>query len=647
MNVRANDNRSRLARRLSLGLVAVTLGAGPPAPTPAAVPTTAAPRAVDPGVTPAQAFDLPPLPDEPNALLRPPVDPTFPSPAPDPVVAPFRTPRDLPVGFAGKSGVLPTETQTTADFIPVPDRWRIGFPVQDRYDRGHPFMEDYPYHPGKALDPYNQHIFKGDYPILGQHTFFEGTLSSLTFLQGARVPTQTGAFESTERPGQFPFFGRSNQFAFQQYASALLEVFHGDAGFKPKDWAVAVQPVFNVNNVSVSELAVVNPDVLAGQTRTRTFIALQQWFGEIKIADLSPNYDFASLRVGSQFFNSDFRGFIFNDINRGVRLFGTRNSNRDQFNFAYFRQLEKDTNSGLNSFSDRRQNVFIANYFRQDFIFPGYTVQANVHYNNDLGSFKINKNRVLNRPDGAGIFQKHQVDAVYLGLTGDGHWNRINVNNAFYFVVGRDSLNPLANRPVDISAGMAAVELSYDRDWMRFRTSFLWFTGDNDINDRKATGFDSILDNQNFAGGIFNYFQRQTIPLFGVNLTNGGSLVPDLRSSKIQGQSNFVNPGLLLFNLGQDMDLTPKLKMVNNMNFKWFETTNVLQQFLFDGRIHRGIGTDLSSGFVYRPFLSDNVIVVTGFQTLLPSLGFRDLYSNDGRRVDVPFSGFLSININF
>ena len=92
---------------------------------------------------------------------------------------------------------------------------------------------------------------------------------------------------------------------------------------------------------------------------------------------------------------------------------------------------------------------------------------------------------------------------------------------------------------------MAALELSYDRDWARFRTCGFYASGDGNINNSTPTGFDTILDNPNFAGGEFSYWQRQQIPLFGVNLTQRNSLVADLRSSKIQGQSNFVNPGML------------------------------------------------------------------------------------------------------
>ena len=65
---------------------------------------------------------------------------------------------------------------------------------------------------------------------------------------------------------------------------------------------------------------------------------------------------------------------------------------------------------------------------------------------------------------------------------------------------------------------MVAVEGSYDRDWVRFRTSFFYVSGDKNINNNHATGFDTILDGPNFAGGPFSYWNRQQIPLFGVNL---------------------------------------------------------------------------------------------------------------------------------
>src|SRR5205085_3271763 len=119
----------------------------------------------------------------------------------------------------------------------------------------------------------------------------------------------------------------------------------------------------------------------------------------------------------------------------------------------------------------------------------------------------------------------HQVDVAYLGWTGDGHIDRYNITHAFYWAVGHDSKNPIGNTEQQISGEMAAVELSYDRDWARFRVSYFYSSGDNDVNNRHATGFDSIFDNPNFAGGAFSFWQRQQIPLFNVNLVQRESLI--------------------------------------------------------------------------------------------------------------------------
>jgi hypothetical protein len=328
---------------------------------------------------------------------------------------------------------------------------------------------------------------------------------------------------------------------------------------------------------------------------------LQEWFVEAKLADLSPEYDFLSIRAGSQFFNSDFRGFIFSDTNRAIRLFGTEFGNRDQFNLVLFKQLDKDVNSQLNTFEDRHQTVLIGNYYRQDFIFPGYTAQVSVTYNNDRPTFKFDKNGFLVRPDPAGIAEPHGLDVCYLGWAGDGHIGRINITHQFYWALGRDSDNPMAGQGEDINAQMFALELSYDRDWVRFRSSFFWASGDDNPTNSHATGFDAIFDNPNFAGGNFSFWQREQIGLMGVNLKQRESLLPDLRSSKIQGQSNFVNPGLLLANFGIDMDLTPKIKLINNYNLLWFDETEVLEQFVFQEKVHHVIALTVRTVRYFSP----------------------------------------------
>lgn len=566
------------------------------------------------------------------------------------------TPWQVPNGFSGRSSVMNWEGAGNNHFVPEPDRWRSGFPLWDRYGPDHsvleprdPFEEDAPYVRGFRLNPYRQNVIKGDYPIIGQHTFLNITATSFSDFEFRQVPTPTTPFETTPDPGQEDFFGNPDQFFYNQDFRLSIELFHGDAGFKPFDWRARIMPVFNINYLDVEELGVVSPDVTRGTTRYREDQSLEEWFVEAKLADTSPDFDFASMRVGSQPFVSDFRGFIFSDINRAARLFGTRNANRDQFNVIVYDPLEKNTNSGLNSFEgDRDQTIAIANYFRQDFIWPGYTSQWSVHYDDDRGEGLVfDRNGFLVRPDPAGVFTPHHVEAVYLGWTGDGHINRFNVSNAFYWVVGHDDLNPLAGQAVDISAQMAAAEISYDRDWMRFRTSVFWASGDDDILDDEGNGFDAIFDNPNFAGGEFSYWQRQSIKLLGVNLVDRFSLVPHLRSSKIQGQANFVNPGLFLLNFGADAEVTPRLRLISNANLLWFDDTNVLEQFVFQSGINRHIGTDLSLGFERRPLLNDNLILTGGVSTLIPGAGFKDLYNPFLGDVDSLFATFLQITATF
>jgi len=553
---------------------------------------------------------------------------------------------DPPLGFSGRSSVVPS-LLPNQDFAPIEDRWRIGYPVWDRYNKGQPALDDYPFEFGRLLDPFNQNVLKGDYPIIGQDIFLTTQVTSLSLFEGRQIPTATTPFESTAREFTRDFFGRPNQFIYQQFLFVSLDLNRGDAAFKPTDWRIKVTGAFNANYLDAEELAVVSPDVRRGTSRGRSWVVPQEWFLEYKIADLSVEYDFLSVRAGQQPFTSDFRGFIFSDINRGIRLFGSLNGNRDQFNLVYFDQAEKDTNSLLNEFDDRNQNVLIANYYRQDFIFPGYTMSASVHYNNDAPSLHYDKNGFLVRPDPVGVFRPHRVETAYLGFAGDGHIGRYNISHAFYWAVGRDSRNLIANKPQDISGQMAALELSYDRDWIRFRASGFYSSGDGNVNNNKATGFDSILDNPIFAGGEFSFWQRQNIPLFGVNLTQRGSLIPDLRSSKVQGQANFVNPGLWLINGGFDIEITPRLRMINNANFLMFDKTNSLETFIFQGAIDREIGTDVSIGFEYRPLLSNNVIFLAGVSMFTPANGFKQIYNKLNTDVDPLYAGFLEVALQF
>ncbi len=179
------------------------------------------------------------------------------------------------------------------------------------------------------------------------------------------------------------------------------------------------------------------------------------------------------------------------------------------------------------------------------------------------------------------------------------------------------------------------------------RTSYLYASGDDNPDDGRATGFDAIFPNPNFAGAEFSYFGRQAIRLFGVELTNRLSLTPSMRSSKFQGQTNFVNPGLHLFNLGMDADITPRLKLIHNTNFLWFDKTQPLETYLFADRVRNFIGTDISLGAEYRPLLNNNILFLGGLATLISGDGFKDLYQRFDGKTQNHVAGFVEVVLEF
>jgi hypothetical protein len=532
--------------------------------------------------------------------------------------------------------VLPPLQQV---FLATPDRWNIAMPEWDRYGRD----GEFPYvRKSHWWDPFNRNRLKGDEPIFGQQTFLNITATAETLADERRVPATSNV--SSARPGSSDFFGKGEQFALSETFRFSFDLFHGDTSFRPVDWRIRVTPAVNVNYLNARELGIVNVDVRNGTTRLDSHAGLQEAFVEYKIRDLSPNYDFLSVRAGIQSFSSDFRGFLFVDEQPGVRLFGNLRSDRWEYNLAYFSFLEKNTNSGLNTFQPRRQQVIVANLYIQDFFRPGYTAQFSIHYNKDDASVHYDDNGFLVRPAPVGIFQAHNVRAAYLGWTGNGHFGRINVNHAFYQALGTDDLNPIAGRSVTINAQMAAAEVSLDKDWSRYKVSALFASGDGNPRGSRATGFDSIVDVPAFAGGIFSFWNREGIRFTGtgVALTSPDSLLPSLRTNKEEGQANFVNPGIFILNAGADFDLTPKLKSLVNVNYLRFERTAPLELLLFESPIRNTIGVDTSLGFQYRPPLSENILIIGGASALSPGQGFRDIYS--GKTL---FSLFANVRFQF
>ena len=520
----------------------------------------------------------------------------------------------------------PTPLEPRAS-VSVPDRWRI----VDLLGSITPWY-----------DPYHHNVWKGDRPFApfanwGPDWFLALSAISDSLMELRRLPTPVGA-QSSGQAGSNNVFGRTQQTVFVQTIILSVGVIKGDTTFKPPDYEFRFAPAIQINHARLQEVRGINVDPTRGKTRTDSHIGIQELFADVHLRNVSERFDFDSVRVGIQPFQSDFRGFLFQDVPIGVRLFGNRDNNQWQYNLAYFRRLEKDTNSGLNDVNQRLRNddLFIANVYRQDFPVVGHTTQATIihNINREAGSDYYDHNGALVRPAVLGEVRPHNYRVTYLGLNGDGHFGRWNLTSSFYAALGTDDRSPLAQQKQTIRAGFAAAELSRDFDWLRMRGNALVASGDKNPFDGTSTGFDAILENPQFAGADTSFFIRQAVPLIGgggVALSGRNGILPSLRSSKDQGQSNFVNPGLRLLGIGADADLTPRVRVLGNISKLDFVNTSSLAVLRNQKITSKDLGVDVSVGVQYRPYMSQNMVLNASAAALLPGRGLKQLYDENKR----------------
>lgn len=549
----------------------------------------------------------------------------LPAPTYDPATSqiPRRRPghpaSELPVYRENNPGAIdPAPVDQAGDFIPVPDRWRI--------------MEALGFK-SPWYDPYHQNQLKGDKPVWGEDGFVNLGLISDTLIEPRGIPTPVGP-QSGPSPGSNDVLGGTDQVIFAQTAIASILAYKGDTSFKPPDIEFKATVAFNYNYVTTDEVRALQLDPRLGTNRSDGFVGLQEFFVTKDLRTVSARYDVDEIRVGIQPFSSDFRGFLYQDSQPGIRLFGNRDNNRWQYNLAYFRRLEKDVNSGLNDITEapRKDDILLANLYRQDFPFVGYTSQATLIWNhNRETSNYYDTNGFLQRPSAIGRESPRKYDVGYIGYNGDGHIGPINLTVAAYAALGHQSAGVFIPQSTEIRAGFFAAEVSRDFDWLRVRGSVAWASGDDDPYDRRSNGFDAIFENPIFAGADTSYWIRQNIPLIGgggVALATRNGLLANLRSSKEVGQSNFDNPGLNLIGLGADMDLSPQSRLSANVNQLWFDETATVQAAR-NARVGRSIGTDLSLAWIWRPRFTQNIVFRLSGAALLPGSGLKDLYGTD------------------
>ncbi len=519
------------------------------------------------------------------------------------------------------------------DQLPIPDRWRL--------------IESLGLVTEKWWDPYNQNTYKGDrpinrdkvpwLPIKGDDWFFVANAISDTVVEARTFPIPVGV-QTTQDPDRLDVFGDPASLVLSQTFITGFALLKGNTAYKPPDVEYRATLAFNVNYVDVPERRVLFVEPTKPTHRLDHFVGVQELFFDYHIRNTSDRYDFDSFRIGIQPFQADFRGFLFQDQQLGLRFFGTRDNNRFQYNVAAFWRLEKDTNSGLNAVTQtpRDDFLFIANAYRQDFLIPALTSQITLAYNRnrEADDVEIDDNGFPVRPALLGTLRGREYDVLYVGYNADGRIGRINLTASAYGAFGEDRNSFFTDRPADIRAFFAAAEASYDRDWMRFRLSGAYASGDGDPYDDVETGYDAVFENPIFAGADTSYWIRQTIPFAGggraISVNGRNGILNSLRSSKEQGQSNFNNPGLILAGAGADFDLTPEFRLSANANHLWFENTATIEALRNEGSIPKDIGWDLSAAAIWRPKATQNIVLRLSGAALLSGDGFDDLFDRLG-----------------
>ena len=525
------------------------------------------------------------------------------------------------------------------DHIPVPDRWRLA----DSLGLVKP----------RWFDPYNQNRLKGDIPIRGTEDLFLALSAvSDTVIEPRSFPIPVGV-QTTEKPGSLDTFGRDYSLVAVQTFILGASLIKGSTAFKPPDYELRIALAIQGNYVNVPEKRILFVEPSRGSDRTDGFVGVQELFYDKHLRNVSDRFDFDSVRIGIQPFSSDFRGFLFQDNQLGIRLFGTRDNNRFQYNLAAFVRLEKDTNSGLNDVTQRPRDdyVLIANLYRQDLPVPGLTSQVTAVYNRnrEANETHIDDNGFPARPALIGNIRPRDYDVVYLGYNADGRVGRVNLTASAYGALGTDRNSIFTDREAKVRAFFAAAEASLDFDWVRVKLSGLYASGDNDPYDDTEHGFDAIFENPQFAGADTSYSIRQVIPFAGggraVGLDTRNGILNNLRSSKEEGQSNFNNPGTILAGIGADFEVLPELRLSANLNHLWFDTTEVLKALRVEGSIPHDMGFDLSAAVIYRPKFTQNFVFRLSGAIFDPGKGFNDLFATsngDKRFYSVLFNAILS-----
>ncbi len=481
----------------------------------------------------------------------------------------------------------------------VKDRWGT-------YDlAGHP---EYTFNP---FDPYHQNTLKADYPMAGDFFIQVNALNTDVYKSRSNLDFRN-VF-----PGQT--FNSHNNF-FNENAFYGFELRHHADVFVPSNFKLHIDGVFDYKR----DINAVN----AGDaSNAHVFDA----FVDVRLFDSGhDNFDLTFLRGGIQAFQSDFHGLIFNDEGLGGRIFGEFKKNRIRYDIVGLKLFQKNAVSGFIDFSQpSRHDVGIFRFTFEDFLVKGWNSEWSVHFNYDPRT-------IIATGHIAGL------NTVYFGNTMNGHLGRWIFNPAVYGVVGKAD-HVVAGAPVrhDVAAWMGLVDLEYPLDFVKFRFGYSYVSGDNNPNDNKDHGFDSISDAVQLFGGPISYFVGENIKFGAGDFVRANSFYPSLRGAN--GQANYVNPGLQLVNTGMDVTVSPRVQMALNANYTRFNDTGAFVNST--NILHKDGGIEGNAFFRIKPFLhqiNQNVVLDLGVSALHPLQGLQDMFQTNK---SVVYSTFVALRL--
>jgi len=120
--------------------------------------------------------------------------------------------------------------------------------------------------------------------------------------------------------------------------------------------------------------------------------------------------------------------------------------------------------------------------------------------------------------------------------------------------------------------------------------SGLYQSGDGNARNGHGTGFDGIIDNQNF-GGEFQLLAHQPDPAVRRGADQRREQLRELAVQPHPGPEQLHEPRFVAHQLRCDFDVTPRLRSINNVNALFFDKTSSLEVFTFQGK-HRPVRRD-------------------------------------------------------